>query len=257
MKSSTWRTVASPDTRTYGLSNGLRGKVKCGGGALSKRTLMKQELQNNQTISLHPFWKDVPYNCWCRLQPWKKSTDNRTVTAMSLYNKILPGSLQRTGSHSYPANSSSRDTFSSGGMVNTDWDSASFLCFFDTTRLGEEITANQADKRKTSCCWIWFHIWPGPQRQERIVGDNELPSEPINTSQFCSLLWNFRLMTPELVYLGLVPPILLIYKSSSFVLFQLQRTKENIRWQFSHKTTCNVCEFRLMVQNTHILRGRE
>lgn len=36
MKSSTWRTVASLDTRTYGLSNGLRGKVKCGVAAVSK-----------------------------------------------------------------------------------------------------------------------------------------------------------------------------------------------------------------------------
>lgn len=159
---------------------------------------------------------------------------------MSLYNTILSGVkthcaqliAQSTASHSYPANSSSRDTFSSGGMVNTDWDRASFLCFFDTTRLGEEITANQAEKRKTSCYWIWFHIWPGPQRQGETVGDSELLSEPINTLQFCSLLWNFRLMTPKLVYLGLGPPILLIYKSSLFVLFQLQRTKENIRWQF-------------------------
>lgn len=71
---------------------------------------------------------------------------------MSLSKTIQSGvkAAQRTGSHSYPANSSSRDTFSSGGMVNTDWDRASFLCFLDTTRLGEEITANQPENRKTS-----------------------------------------------------------------------------------------------------------
>lgn len=136
---------------------------------------------------------------------------------------VLSLSAQRSGSRSYPANSSSRDTFSSGGMVNTDWDRASFLCFFDTTRLGEEITSKQAEKRKTSCYWIWFHIWPQPQRQEEAAGHSEPPPGAINTCHFSSLLWNFRLMTPELLYLGSVPPILVIYKSSSFVLFQLQK----------------------------------
>lgn len=57
----------------------------------------------------------------------------------------------------------------------------------------------------------------------------------------------------ELVYLGLVPPVLLIYKSSSFVLVQLHQTKENIGWQVFHEPTCNVCELHL---NTHILQGR-
>lgn len=79
--------------------------------------------------------------------------------------------------------------------MNTDWGSASFLCFFDTTGLGEEITANQEEEE----------------------GDDLLMSPPN---------WPLKV---ELAYLGLVPPILLIYKSSSFVLFPLQQTKENIR----------------------------
>lgn len=57
----------------------------------------------------------------------------------------------------------------------------------------------------------------------------------------------------ELVYLGLAPPILLICKSSSFVLVQLHRTKENIGWQVFHERICNVCELHL---NAHVLRGR-
>lgn len=80
-----------------------------------------------------------------------------TVIVPSLCKMLPPGAKTHQAhyiyreparSDSYPANSSSRDTFSSGGMVNTDWGRGSFLCFLDTTGLGEEITANQKEEKE-------------------------------------------------------------------------------------------------------------
>lgn len=88
---------------------------------------------------------------------WPTITNITTVIVPSLCKTVQPGAktscsvyLHRepAQSDSYPANSSSRDTFSSGGMVNTDWGRGSFFCFLDTTGLGEEITANHEEEEE-------------------------------------------------------------------------------------------------------------
>lgn len=68
-------------------------------------------------------------------------------------------------------------------MVNTDWGTGSFLCFLDTTGLGEEITGNHEEEKEGNLL-LTFHIWPSPQREEKTNG----------LGDFFSLLWNFSLM---------------------------------------------------------------
>lgn len=124
---------------------------------------------------------------------WPTTTNITTVTVPGLCKMVPPGAKHTSRSaylhrdpawsDSYPANSSSRDTFSSGGMVNTDWGRGSFFCFLDTTGLGEQITANQEEEKEDGLL-LTFHIWPRPQREEKSAGVGE----------FSSLLWNFSLM---------------------------------------------------------------
>ena len=56
----------------------------------------------------------------------------------------------------YPTNSSSRDTSSSGGIVNTDWGMLSFFCLFNTTGAGVETITATENTGQFEC---WTVVW--------------------------------------------------------------------------------------------------
>lgn len=71
--------------------------------------------------------------------------NNSTFTTCHAYvhaeaQYLRCGECWRVAVDSYPTNSSSRDTSSSGGMLNTDWGRFSFFCLFITTGPGGETT---------------------------------------------------------------------------------------------------------------------
>lgn len=186
----------------------------------SIQTWMKTNSYNLKVLKFYLIVIDAIFSPEWKAQKWIMwpiITNITTVIVLSLCSTALTGGentlcsiyLHRelTRSDSYPANSSSRDTFSSGGMLNTDWGRASFLCFFNTTGLGEEITATQEEE----------------EEDDPLLTRRSPPNWPLKV---------------ELAYLGLVPPILLIYKSSSFVLFPLQQTKEGDKFDTKLHVKC-------------------